>query len=48
MIPEMKIIRCTAQKAKEEIDKFFESGLDQCIYKPISVLMIKDILKEVF
>jgi len=47
LLPEMRIIGCTAHKAKEEVDKFLEAGLDQCIYKPISIGMIKDSLKEV-
>ncbi len=46
-IPFMKIIGCTAHKAKEEVDKFMESGLDSCIFKPISVVMIRDVLKEI-
>jgi len=48
IIPEMRIIGCTAHKAKEEVDKFMQSGLDQRIYIPISVGMIKDILKRDF
>jgi len=47
LIPEMKIIGCTAHTAKEEVEKFMESGLDSCIFKPISVVMIRDILKEI-
>ena len=47
LIPEMKIIGCTAHKARDEVEKFFESGLDQCIFKPISALKIKNILKEI-
>ena len=41
----MRFIGCTAHKAKEEVDKFLASGLDSCIYKPVSLAMIKDILK---
>jgi len=41
---ELKIIGCTAHKSKEEVERFLEAGLDQCIHKPISVGMIKDIL----
>ncbi|RZJ50362.1 MAG: response regulator [Chryseobacterium sp.] len=48
LIPEIKIIGCTAHKGKEEVDKFLASGLDHCIYKPVSIVMIKDTLKEVF
>ena len=47
LVPHMKIIGCTAHKAKEEVDKFVESGLDSCIFKPISVGMIRDVLKEI-
>ena len=47
LIPEMRIIGCTAHKAQEEVEKFLESGLDHCIFKPISVVMIRDILKEI-
>ena len=42
----MKIIGCTAHKSKEEVERFLKAGLDQCIHKPISVGMIKDLLKE--
>jgi len=42
----MRIIGCTAHKSKEEVERFLESGLDQCIHKPISKVMIGDILKE--
>ena len=34
-------------KAKEEVDKFLAPGLDHCIYKPVSIAMIKDIFKEI-
>jgi len=47
LLPDMKIIGCTAHKSHEEVDKFMEAGLDQCIHKPISTVMIKDILKEI-
>ena len=47
VIPEMKIIGCTAHKVREEVDRFMESGLDSCIFKPISAIVIKDILKEI-
>jgi len=40
----LKIIGCTAHQSKEEVDKFLESGLDQCICKPISKAIIQDIL----
>ena len=41
---DMRIIGCTAHKSKEDVDRFVEAGLDQCIHKPISVAMIKDLL----
>jgi len=47
VVEEMKIIGCTAHKAKEEVDRFLASGLDQCIFKPVSVGMIKNTLKEI-
>jgi len=46
LIAQMKIIGCTAHKAKEEVEKFVEAGLDSCIFKLISVDMIRDTLKE--
>jgi len=46
MLPEMKIIGCTAHQSKEEVDRFMDAGLDQCISKPISIVMIKNILKD--
>ncbi len=46
--PATRIIGCTAHKSKEEVDRFLEAGLDQCIHKPISNAMIKDILNESF
>jgi CheY-like chemotaxis protein len=41
----IRIVGCTAHKSKEEIDRFMEAGLDQCIHKPISAGMIRDTLK---
>jgi len=41
------IIGCTAHKSKEEVKKFMEEGIDQCIHKPISAIMIRDILKGI-
>jgi signal transduction histidine kinase len=41
------IIGCTAHKSKEEVKKFMEAGIDQCIHKPISAVMIKEILKGI-
>jgi CheY-like chemotaxis protein len=41
----MEIIGCTAHQSKQEVDKFLEAGLDQCIHKPISTFMIQNILK---
>jgi len=41
----IKFIGCTVHKAKEEVDRFLASGLDECIHKLISTAMIKDILK---
>jgi len=46
LLEDMKIIGCTAHKSKEEVDRFMETGLDKCIHKPISMMMIRDILKE--
>ena len=37
----MKFIGCTAHKGKEEVERFFGSGLDDCIYKPVSIVMLK-------
>ncbi len=48
LVPDgIKFIGCTAHKAKEEVDRFLESGLDSCIHKPISIKMIKETLKGV-
>ena len=38
-LPNMKIIGCAAHKAKEEVDRLLESGLDLCIHKPMSKIM---------
>jgi len=46
LVQGMKIVGCTAHKSKEEVDKFMVAGLDQCIHKPISGIMIRDILKR--
>ena len=43
--PNIKIIGCTAHQSKEEVARFMEAGISQCIQKPISVVMIKGILK---
>jgi len=43
---EMRIIGCTAHKGKEEVDRFLASGLENCIFKPVSIGIIKTILKE--
>ena len=43
----IKVIGCTAHKSKEEVEKFMEAGIKQCIHKPISAIVIKDILKEI-
>ena len=45
MVSEMKVIGCTAHKVKEEVDRFLASGLDLCIYKPVSIALIKETLK---
>jgi len=45
VVPEMRIIGCTAHQAKEEVEKFLESGLDKCIHKPISAQLIKSLLQ---
>ena len=47
LLSRMKIIGCTAHKSKEQVDRFLEAGIDQCIHKPISNMMIKDILKGI-
>jgi len=44
LLPEMKIIGCTAHGTKEEIENFMESGTDECIQKPISLNKIKELL----
>jgi len=41
----IRIIGCTAHKAKEEVDRFFAAGLESCIFKPVSIVMVRDILK---
>jgi len=46
LLPPIKLIGCTAHKSKEDVDKFMEAGINQCIHKPISVSMIKNTLKE--
>jgi len=43
----MRIIGCTTHKVKEEVDRFLASGLEACIFKPVSIAMIKDTLKEI-
>jgi len=45
LFPEIRLIGCTAHKSKQEVDSFLEAGLEQCIHKPISKVMIHDILK---
>jgi len=45
VLPEMKIIGCTAHNGKEEIDNFMESRIDQCIHKPISRNVIQYIIQ---
>jgi len=42
--PSTRIIGCTAHHSKEEVEKFMEAGLDQCIHKPISLAMIREII----
>jgi len=44
---EMRIIGCTAHKAKEEVHRFLASGLETCIFKPVSIGIIKHTLKEI-
>jgi len=46
IVPTMKIIGCTAHGGKEEVERFLESGIDECIQKPISKQVIVRILKE--
>ena len=48
VVSNMRFVRCTAHQSKEEVDRFLEAGLDLCIHKPISTIMIKEILKESF
>ena len=43
----IRIIGCTVHKSKKEVKKLREAGIDQCIHKPISAVMIKDILKGI-
>ena len=43
---EIRIVGCTAHKGKEEVDRFLASGLESCIFKPVSISMIKDILSD--
>ena len=43
---DIRIIGCTAHKGKEEIERFLAVGLENCIFKPVSITMIKDALKE--
>jgi len=44
LLPEIKIIGCTAHKSKEEVERFLESSLDQCIHRSISASIVRDIL----
>jgi len=44
---DMKIIGCTAHKSQEKVEEFIKEGLYKCIHKPISTVMIKDILKGI-
>jgi len=46
LFEEIKIIGCTAHRSDEEVEKFMEAGIDQCIHKPLSAAMIKDILNK--
>jgi len=46
LLPETKVIGCTAHKDGPEIQQFLQSGIAKCIEKPISVGLIQDILEE--
>ena len=46
LVDSMRIIGCTAHGSKEEVDKFLASGIDQCIHKPISAVLVKKLLDE--
>jgi len=46
MLPEMRIIGCTAHGSKDEIANFMESGIDECIQKPISINKIQQLLTD--
>jgi len=43
VLPGMRLIGRRAHKLKEEVDRFLGAGLEQCIHKPISKIMIHDI-----
>ena len=45
LVPEMKIIGCTAHGSTKEVDKFMAAGLDLCIHKPIIADEIQKIVK---
>jgi len=44
LVPQMRIIGCTAHGSAEEIEKFMESGIDMCIHKPITMTELQKIL----
>jgi len=46
LVPEMKVIGCTAHGSPEEIENFMKSGIDFCIQKPIQAHKIRKILKD--
>jgi len=46
VVPVMKIIGCTAHEGKDQIDRFMESGIDDCIKKPISAKVVERLLKN--
>ena len=46
LIPEMKIIGCTAHGSDEEVERFMGSGIDQCIHKPINAAELMGILSD--
>ena len=46
LLPETKVIGCTAHNDGPEIQQFLQSGIVKCIEKPISVGLIQDILEE--
>ena len=44
----MRIIGSTAHGLKEQVKKFLESGIEECIHKPISKNIIKKLINVKF